>query len=79
MACVHKQCNPGSPIICSGGHPTERISEFVDYHVKSLVQSLSSYTKDTTLILLQLEQIGPLPDNAILVTLDKSWFLYWQN
>ena len=79
MACVHKQGNPGSPIISSSGHPTERISEFVDYHVKSLVQCLPSYTKDTTRVLLQLEQTGPLPDNAILVTIDESWFLYWQN
>ena len=79
MVWVHKQGNPGSPIISSSGHPTVRISEFVDYHVKSLVQSLPSYTKDTTHVLLQSEQIGPLPDNAILVTLDESWFLYWRN
>ena len=76
MACVHKQGNPGSPIISSSGHPTERISEFFEYHVKSLVQSLPSYTKDTTHVLPQREQIGPLPDNAILVTLGESWCLY---
>ena len=69
---LHKQGNPGLPIISSNGHPTERISEFVDYHFKSLVQSLPSYIKDTTHFLLQLEQMGPLPDNAILVTLDVS-------
>ena len=27
---IHKQGNPGRPIISSNGHPTERISEFVD-------------------------------------------------
>ena len=49
---------------------TERISEFVDYQLNSLVQSLPSYIKDTAHFLIQLEQMGPLPDNAILVTLN---------
>ena len=69
---IHKQGTPGRPIISSNGHPTKRISEFVDYYLKSLVRPLSSYIKDTTHFLLQLEQIGPLPDNAILVTIDVS-------
>ena len=41
---IHKQGNPGRPIISSNGHPTERISEFVDYHLKPLVQTLPLYT-----------------------------------
>lgn len=45
---IHKQGNPGRPIISSNGHPTERISEFGDYHLKPLVQTLPSYIKDTT-------------------------------
>ena len=69
---IHKQGNPGRPIISSNGHPTERISEFVDYHLKPLVQTLPSYIKDTTHFLLQLQNLGPLPENAILVTLDVS-------
>ena len=68
---IHKQGNPGRPIISSNGHPTERISEFVDYHLK-LVQTLPSYIKDTTHFLLQLQNLGSLPENAILVTLDVS-------
>ena len=46
--------------------------EFVDCHLKSLVQSLPSYIEDTTHFVPQLEQMGPLPDDAILVTLDVS-------
>lgn len=69
---IHKQGNPGRPIISSNGHPTEHISEFVDYHLKPIVQSLPSYFKDTTHFLLELEKLGPLPSNAILVTLDVS-------
>ena len=69
---IHKQGNPDRPILSSNGHPTERISEFVDYHLKPLVQTLPSYIKDTTHFLLQLQNLGPLPENAILVTLDVS-------
>ena len=69
---IHKQGNPGRPIISSNSHPTERISEFVDYHLKPLVQNLPSYIKDTTHFLLQLEKLAPLPENALLVTLDVS-------
>ena len=40
--------------------------------LKPLVQTLPSYIKDTTHFLLQLQNLGPLPDNALLVTLDVS-------
>ena len=40
-------------------HPTEQIFEFVDCHAR----------KDTTRFLLQLQKLGPLPDNVLLVTL----------
>ena len=69
---IRKQDNPDPPIISSNGHPTERISEFVEYHLKPLVQNLSSFIKDTTHFILQLQKLGPLPDNALLVALDIS-------
>ena len=67
---IHKQGNPGRPIISSNGQPTKRISEFVHYHLKPLVQNLPSFIKDITHFLLQLQKLGPVPDNALLVTLD---------
>ena len=33
---IYKQGNPGRPIISRNGHRTERISEFVDYHLYKL-------------------------------------------
>lgn len=69
---IHKQGNPDRPIISSNGYPTEHISEAVYYHLKPLVQSLPSYIKDTTQFLLELEKVGPLHDNPILVTLAVS-------
>ena len=69
---IHKQGNPGRPIVSSNGHPTERIPQFVDFHLKPLVQTTPSFIKDTTHFLNKLEQLGQLADNAILVTLDVS-------
>ena len=69
---VHKQGNPGRPIVSSNSHPTERISQFVDFHLKPLVQTTQSFIKDTTHFLNKLEQLGQLPDSAFLVTLDFS-------
>ena len=69
---VHKQGNPGRPIVSSNAHPTERISQFVDFHLKPLVQKTQSFIKDTTHFLNKLEQLGQLPDNTFLVTLDVS-------
>ena len=69
---IHKQGNPGRPIISSNSHPTERIAEFVDCHLKPVVQTLQSYIKDTTHFLLQIQNLSLLPENAILITLDVS-------
>ena len=69
---MHKQGNPGRPFVSSNSHPTERISQFVDHHLKPLVQTTQSFIKDTTHFLNKLEQLGQLPPNALLVTLDVS-------
>ena len=69
---VHKQGNPGRPIVSINSHPTERISQFVDRHLKPLVQTTQSFIKDTTHFLGKLEQLGQLPANSLLVTLDVS-------
>ena len=68
----HKAGNPGRPIVSANGHPTEKISEFVSFHLNPLVQSLPSYVRNTTHLLNKLKDIDALPSNAILVTLDVS-------
>ena len=69
---IHKQGHPGRPIVSSNSHPTERISQFVDFHLQPLVTKLPSYIKDTTHFLNKLNSIGQLPDGVLLVTLDVS-------
>ena len=44
---IHKRGCPGRPVISGCGTWTERISEFVDYHIKPLVPRIPSYIKDT--------------------------------
>ena len=69
---LHKQGHPGRPIVLANGHPTEKISEFVSYHLNPLVQTLPSYIKNTTHFLNKLKQLNDLPTSAILVTLVVS-------
>ena len=68
----NKDNKPGSPIVSASSHPTECISEFVDYQLNPLVPKLPSYIKDTTHFLQKLHSLPELPNNCLLVTLDVS-------
>ena len=50
--------------------PTERISAFVDLLLKPLVNDLPSYIRDTKDFLTALQAVPPLPDHALLFTMD---------
>ncbi|KAJ8037537.1 hypothetical protein HOLleu_18374 [Holothuria leucospilota] len=67
---VHKRGCPGRPVISGCNTPTEKISEFVDFHLKSLVPIIPSFVKDTNDFLHKLNNIDTLPENAILVVID---------
>ena len=56
---IHKVNNPGRPIISANGHPTEKISKFVDFHLQPQphVEALSSHLKDTTDYLQKMESM----------------------
>ena len=58
-------------IVSSNSHPTERTSQ-VYYHINPLVSTLDSHIEDTTDFLNKLSNLGNLPNNAILITLDVS-------
>ena len=63
---------PGRPVICNCGTPTEKVSQFLDYHLKSTMQSVKLYIKDTSDFLRKLNHLGNLPENTILVTTDVA-------
>ena len=46
---IHKSLEnvPGRPVISNCGTPTERVSEFLDHHLKPAIQSGKSYIKDS--------------------------------
>ena len=45
---IHKPGNPGRPIVNSIGSITEKISVFVDAHLRQFTPRIPSYVKDTT-------------------------------
>ena len=63
---------PGRPILSANDSPTERISAFVDHFLQPFVPLIPSYIKDTTDFVTKIEACPPLPDGAILVTLDVT-------
>ena len=48
------------------------ISEFVDLNLQSHVQTLPSYLQDTTDFLKKQEALGPIPPDALLVSMDVT-------
>ena len=58
--------------VSSNDHPTEILSQFVDYYLQPLIKPTNSFIKDTTDFLTKLKQLGHLPNNAFGVTLDVS-------
>ena len=61
---------PGHPVISNCGTPTEKASEFLDRHLKPVMQSSRSCIKDSGDFLTKIKQIGNLPENSIIVTVD---------
>ena len=49
---------------------TENISAFVEYHLSSIIPSISRILKDTTDFLNRINNINSVPENAFLVTFD---------
>ena len=46
---IHKkqQNVPGRPVVSNCGTATEKVSEFLDFHLKPVMQERKSYIKDT--------------------------------
>ena len=63
---------PGRPIVSSNRCPAEKISTYVDLHLKPLVSSLPSYIRDTKDLLSQLQALPPLPPGALFFTMDVT-------
>ena len=56
---------PGRPIIFNCGTPTEKASEFLDYHLKPVMQKSWSYIKDSGGFIEKIKRINTKPGDAI--------------
>ena len=62
---------PGRPKISNCGAPTEKASEFLDFHQKSIMQNGTSYIKDSNDFKSKIKNID-IPNDALLVTADVA-------
>ena len=61
---------PSRPVTSNCGTPTKKASEFLDYHLKPVIQKSWSYIKDSEDFIEKIKCISNLPDDASLVTVD---------
>ena len=71
-AIEHHMKVPGRPIISCINTLTEHLSAYIDSFLQPLLPKVNSYIKDTTQFLQRVQNIGPLPSNCLLVTLDVT-------
>ena len=69
---IHKRLSDvlGRPVISNYGMSTEKVSEFLNYELKPVMQKDKSYIKDSGHFLEKIKSISTLPENATLVTAD---------
>ena len=68
---LHKRLEnvPGRPVISNCGTPTEKVLEFLDFHLKSVMQNGASYVRDSNDFKNKIKNVK-IPNNALLVTAD---------
>ena len=69
---MHKQGNPGRPIISDNGTATEKLLAFVYFHLTRYTSCnyIPSYIKDTADFLNSIRKIPKFPNGTLLVTMD---------
>ena len=66
---IHRENNPGRPVINSINCHTSDTSRFVYYHLQPLVREIPSYIKDTNDFVNKINNFNVL-ENLFLVTMD---------
>ncbi len=71
---MHKPASPtlGRPIISANQCPTERIFGIIDHCLRPYVPLLKSYISDSIDMIKKITNLPPLPQGALLVSLDVS-------
>ena len=61
---------PGRPVISNNGTATERISSFLDFHLKNIIPTIPHILEDTRDFLYRIEQLQNIPEGTLLVSFD---------
>ena len=69
---IHKRLANVSekPVMSNCGTPTKKASEFLDHHLKPVMQKGESYIKHSGNFLSKIKELQSIPDGAILLTSD---------
>ena len=69
---IHKRLHnvPERPVISNGRTPTEKACEFLDFHLKPLMQRGWSYIWNSADFIDKMKRIGKVPQGSFLVTAD---------
>ena len=66
---IHKENNPGRPVISSINCHTSKISKYVDYHLQPIIKQIPSCVQDTNDFINKINNHN-IPKESIFVTLD---------
>ena len=61
---------PCRPVVSNCGTPKEKISKFVDFYLWPIVKTLPLAIKDTTEFLCKLKELGDIPEEAIIYSMN---------
>ena len=67
---IHKEGNPGRPVVSSVNCHTANIWKYVNYQLQPIVKEIPSYVKDTQDFLKKLEKLKDIPQESLLATVD---------
>ena len=69
---IHERLSdvPGRPVISNCHTPTEKASEFVDFHLKPIMQNGWSHIRDSIEFINKIKNLKNIPSNPILVKAD---------
>ena len=69
---IHQSDCPLCPIVSGCDDPTDHFLGYITHFIQGLVSNLLSHIKDTKRFLNLIEELTPLPPNALLVTADVT-------
>ena len=67
---LHLSAVPIRPVISNCGMPTEKVSEFVDFHLKHIMQNGWSHIRDPTDFINKIKNLKNISSKSILATAD---------